>query len=73
MRDRGRSRAKCASASRGSDWFRAPGAAEKGPGRLRALTNAAVNTSRCPGGLFQQAGKGRHFEWQATPCRTPRI
>lgn len=52
------------------DHFRAAVAAEEGPGRRDALTNVAVNTSSCPGELFQQAGKDRYFEWQATPFLT---
>ncbi|CAM9714897.1 unnamed protein product [Rangifer tarandus platyrhynchus] len=55
------------------DQFRAAVAAEEGRGRRDLLTNVAVNTSGFPGELFQQAGRDRYFEWQATPFLTPGI
>lgn len=52
---------------------RAPRRLRGGSGRPDAPATVAVNTSSCPGELFQQAGKDRYFEWQATPFLTPRI
>ena len=54
------------------DQFRAAAAAEEGRGRRDSQTDV-VSTSGCPGELFQQAGGGRYFEWQATPFLTPGI